>query len=276
MRKIQKVSLNLMAIGGIVYACGILAMCAQGIYEWYAANHEVTKMTEEIRDILVVEEKEDTDSTIYVDQNIPEGEVISDYFAYWKVPFLSVDFTNLLAKNKDTVAFINVEGTNINYPVVQADDNDYYLKHSFDGKKNQAGWVFADYRNSFTELDKNTILYGHGRLDYTIFGSLKKVLLPSWQQNEENHVIRMSTPTLNTTWQVFSTYTIKEESYYLMTEFYQDHIYQKFLDTLKSRSNYDYGVTLSSTDKILTLSTCNEAGDRIVLHAKLIKQESRL
>ena len=189
MRKIQKVSLNLMAIGGIVYACGILAMCAQGIYEWYAANHEVAKMTEEIRDILVIEEKEDTDSTIYVDQNIPEGEVISDYFAYWKVPFLSVDFTNLLAKNKDTVAFINVEGTNINYPVVQADDNDYYLKHSFDGKKNQAGWVFADYRNSFTELDKNTILYGHGRLDYTIFGSLKKVLLPSWQQNEENHVI---------------------------------------------------------------------------------------
>ena len=68
MRKMQKVSLNLMAIGGIVYACGILAMCAQGIYEWYAANHEVAKMTEEIRDILVVEEKEDTDSTIYVDQ----------------------------------------------------------------------------------------------------------------------------------------------------------------------------------------------------------------
>lgn len=275
MRKMQKVSLNLMAVGGIVYACGILAMCAQGIYEWYAANHEVAKMTEEIRDILVIEEKEDTDSTIYVDQNIPEGEVISDYFAYWKVPFLSVDFTSLLAKNQDTVAFINVKGTNINYPVVQADDNDYYLKHSFDGKKNQAGWVFADYRNSFTELDKNTILYGHGRLDYTIFGSLKKVLLPSWQQNEVNHVIRMSTPTLNTTWQVFSTYTIEEESYYLMTEFYTEHSYQKFLDTLKSRSNYDYGVTLSSTDKILTLSTCNEAGDRIVLHAKLIKQENR-
>lgn len=58
------------------------------------------------------------------------------------VPFYDVDFSQLLKKNLDTVAFINVKGTNINYPIVQTKDNDYYLTHAFDKSYNEAGWVF--------------------------------------------------------------------------------------------------------------------------------------
>ena len=69
-----------------------------------------------------------------------------------------------------------MDETNINYPVVQTNDNEYYLGRAFDKSKNDAGWVFMDYRNDVNNLSDNTIIYGHGRLDKTVFGSLKNAL----------------------------------------------------------------------------------------------------
>ena len=69
----------------------------------------------------------------------------------------------LLKENQETVSWITVNGTNINYPVVQHSDNEYYLNHSFDGSENSAGWIFLDYRNNIENTEKNTIIYGHSR-----------------------------------------------------------------------------------------------------------------
>ena len=82
--------------------------------------------------------------------------------------------------NSDVVGWIQVAGTNINYPIVQSNDNDFYLNHSFDKSINGAGWVFMDYRNNPSSFDKNTIIYAHSRVDGSMFHTLRNVVKESW------------------------------------------------------------------------------------------------
>ena len=96
-----------------------------------------------------------------------------------------------------------------------------------------------------------------------------------WFDDVNNHVIKLSTLTENTLWQVFSVYHIPTTSDYLQTEFSSDTEFLEFVNMLKDRSQYDFNVEFSETDKILTLSTCYNDEERVVLHAKLIKKEVR-
>lgn len=201
--------------------------------------------------------------------------VPNDYWYYIDMPLISVDFNSLIEKNSDTVAWIQVNGTNINYPVVQATDNNYYLYHAYDHSDNQAGWVFMDYRNNPIEFDRNTIIYGHGMNNNTIFGTLRYIVESWWYNNPDNHIVKLSTPSENTLWQVFSIYTIPEESYYIQTDFIDDTEYNEFLNKLKLRSIYSFNTELNENDKIITLSSCYNNELRVVLHAKLIKREKR-
>ena len=186
----------------------------------------------------------------------------------------NIDFNKLINKNPDTIGWIKVLGTDINYPVVQTNNNDFYLTHSFDKSYNKAGWIFADYINKNlknNELDKNTIIYGHNRQNNSMFGTLSNVFKEEWLSNKENHYINFSTLNNNMVWEVFSTYTIEKEEYYIQSNFSSDEEYISFLNTIKNRSTYKYDVNISKEDKILTLSTCTNVGKgRTVLHAKLI------
>ena len=198
------------------------------------------------------------------------------YWAYSNVTMLSVDFTDLLNQNPDTVAWLYVNNTTIDYPIVQSGDNSFYLNHTFDKSYNAVGWLFADYRSNLKDLEKNTVIYGHGRLDNVMFGSLHRVLDSNWYNEPENQIIKMSTPDKNMLWQIVSIYTIPAESYYLTHTFENNESYQKFLDTILSRSMNDFNVSLDTNDHILTLSTClDNSGNRIVVHAKLVKVEDR-
>ena len=133
-----------------------------------------------------------------------------------------------------------------------------------------------DYRNNKEDFDNNTIIYAHSRNDTTMFGSLKNVLTTAWLENRENHLVYLSTPYENTMWQVFSVYTIPSESYYITPKFETEEEYTTFLITLKNRSIYDFNTELNINDKVLTLSTCQDNyGNRVVLHARLIKRETR-
>ncbi len=241
------------------------------LLKWHQDNQKIKTITDDINEAITVVEHDNEGELI----NPPENKE-SDYWSYIKVPFLEVDFTQLLQKNSDTVAFIHVENTNINYPVVQASDNSYYLTHAFDKSRNDAGWVYLDYRNQLDVLDDNTIIYGHGRLDTTVFGSLKNALTKSWQSNKDNYIVRLSTPTSNMVFQIFSVYTIEAESYYIRTTFTTPEEKEKWLQTMKERNVAPIDTEVNVNDKIITLSTCqNNSGGRIVVQAKLIKQEAR-
>ena len=237
---------------------------------WYVQRLKINYLTTDILEttkILEDEKAETIEETSYT----PESEE-----KYQNISFLSVDFNDLLKKNDETVAWIKVNNTNVNYSVVKHNDNEYYLKHDFNKNYNISGWVYADYRDDFTYFGTNTIMYAHNMTNRTMFGSLVWVLKESWYQNTENQYIKLSTPTSNTVWKIFSIYTIKPEVYYLKTYFETDNEHQEFIDTLKGRSIYNFDEDVSNKDKILTLSTCTDDGTkRIVIHAKMIKAEYR-
>lgn len=183
-----------------------------------------------------------------------------------------VDWETAKKTNEDTVAYLKVKNTNIDYLVVKADDNDYYLNHSFDKSKNINGWVFADYKNMFNGSDKNIVIFGHNIVDKSIFGSVPDMFKKDWYQNENNLNILFITEDGDYVYQIFSLYTISPEEYYIQTDFESDDDYMNFLNTVQRRSIYHFNVSLNITDRILTLSTCTPAGNaRMVVHAKLLK-----
>lgn len=257
----------------LLFFISIFAFSAYQVYVWHNDNKEIETIADDVVKDTKVKEKEDTENT----ENInPPDNRDNDYWNYIKMSLLEVDFNELLAKNPDTVGWIQVKGTNINYPIVQTTNNSYYLNHAFDKTKNDAGWVFMDYRNDAVNFNQNTIIYAHSRLTGSMFGSLKNILESSWYTNKNHHIIRLSTPTENTMWQVFSVYTIPKESYYITPNFNSNEAYQEFLNTMKSRSEVEFSAEVNTNDKILTLSTCKDNfGNRVVMHAKLIKKELR-
>lgn len=198
-----------------------------------------------------------------------------DYNSFINQSMFKVNFDNLLKINSDTKGWIRVNNTNVNLPFVQTNDNDYYLNHSFDKSYNSAGWIFLDYRNDINNLRANNIIYGHGRLDNTMFGSLRNAFNKSWYQNVNNRNILITTPTQNMVFEIFSIYTIEPESYYITTIFSSIEKHQAFINTIKNRSIYDFNTEVTTNDKILTLSTCYDNVKRAVIHAKLIKLENK-
>lgn len=180
-----------------------------------------------------------------------------------------VDFKKLKSENNDVVAYIKVNNTNIEYPIVKTSNNNFYLNHSFDKSKNSRGWIFADYKNKFDNTDKNIVIYGHNMRDGSMFGSLKNILNEEWYNNTENMNITFLTENGNYIYKVFSIYKIESEDYYIKTNFKNDADYEKFLNIIKNRSIKNFDVKVKASDKILTLSTCaNNNKYRIVLHAK--------
>lgn len=270
-RKIKIKWKNIIPILIIITSSITLLISIFNIIKWKIdsnkTNYEITNIQENIN----VEEIQDTENTEIIEPVI-EVPKENPYWDYINMNMINVDFNSLKRTNPDVVGWLKVNGTNINYPFVQSSDNDYYLTHSFNKSYNGAGWVFLDYRNNGTN-NKNTIIYAHGRSNKTMFGTLKNVLNNGWLNNTNNYVIKISTETENSLWQIFSVYRIPTTSDYLQTNFNDETEYQNFLDMIKDRSSHNFDTNVASTDNILTLSTCYNNSDKMVVHAKLIKKE---
>lgn len=269
----RKVKIKKLIWNAIIVICSIIILIYSVILlNWLLENKKNDDILKDIYEIAELQEEKIT--TENKDVNIITTK-LSDYEKYTSVNPLKVNFNNLKSINSDTVGWIKVEGTNINYPFVQSSDNEYYLKRSFDRMSNKKGWVFLDYRNNIENLSKNNILYAHGLVNNTMFGEMRSILKKSWYNNKENHMIRISTPTSYQLWQVFSVYTIEPESYYITTSFVNDEEYGDFLSVLRQRSIHEFDIDLNVSDKILTLSSCYDNEKRMVLHAKLISTQTR-
>ena len=186
---------------------------------------------------------------------------------------LKNNFEELLKINNQTKGWLTVNNTNVNYPVVQTDDNDYYLNYNFYNQQDKNGWAFLDYRASIDNLYNNTIIFGHFNNDGTMFGSLKKVLNESWYTNLDNQIITFNTLNKNMKWQIFAIYTIPVTNDYLYLRLNTIESYNNFVDMVVARSIYDFGNKPTFGEKILTISTCYITSDyRLVIHAKLINE----
>lgn len=228
----------------ILVLVGVLAYSTVNILSWVDDNKKTDELIKEVQEIK------------------PSGIEVG-----------SADngFDRLKKINNETVGWIEIKGTNVNYPVVKHKDNSYYLTHSFDRSYNDAGWIFLDYRNNLNELLKNTIIYAHGRIDGSMFGSLKFLLNDDYYKNRE-HKVYLYTPEKDYVFEVFSFYVIETTNDYLKVDFNSSGDFLDFTNTLKKRSNYNFNIDILENDKIITLSTCYNNHEKLVLHAKLIEE----
>jgi len=262
-----------------VISCAIALICVAGIgysgykiIEWKMDSNKTIEQTEIVEKAAEVEEVEDTEVTETVATNEPPN---TPYWNYIKVKLIDVDFTELRKINNDVGGWVQVGGTNINYPFAKTSNNDFYLNHSFDKSYSRAGWVFADFRNRVDGTDRNIILYAHGRYDATMFGTLRNILTSGWLNNPDNFIVRTVNDNESALWQVFSVYKIPATNDYIQTAFSDDAEFGRFGEMLRQRSVYNFNTSIAPTDKILTLSTCYTSKERVVLHAKLIKRAPR-
>ena len=259
----------------IILICIItIFISTKDIIKWMIDSNKTEKQIKEITNIVEVKKVKENENTEIIEQK-EEPPKENPYWDYIKMNMINVNFNELKQKNPDTKGWIQVNGTNINYPFVQANDNKFYLNHTYNKTYNSAGWVFLDYRNNINELSKNTIIYAHGRLDTTMFGSLKNILSSGWLNNTNNYVVKLSTETENTLWQVFSVYHIPTTNDYIKVIFYSNEEFNKWSSMLLNRSAHNFNTTINENDKVLTLSTCYNDKEKVVLHAKLIKKEAR-
>ena len=249
MRKVEKKTNKKNIIFIIIYIILFCALVYSGskIYNWYKENNNNKQIAKRISNVV----------TVVQNDNFEEKEKYK------------IDFDALEEQNDETVAWIKVNNTNVEYPIVKAENNSFYLDHSFDKSYNSAGWIFADYRNNFDGTDKNIVVYGHNRRDGSMFASLKDALSPEWYENDENMDILFDTKNENSTYKIFSIYQIEEEDYYIKTDFDDEIEFENFIDTIAKRSVKDFEVEVTGEDSILTLSTCaNNNKYRVVIHAK--------
>lgn len=180
-----------------------------------------------------------------------------------------VALSELQAQNPDTVGWIEIPGTTISYPLMQTDDDSYYLNHTFSKKINSAGSIFVETLNSPDFTDLHTIIYGHNMKNGSMFAGLKNYASPSYLVAHPTVYIDLADGTH--AYQIFSVYESPSESDSYTIGFAPDEQYEEFLQTLKSRSAYDTGVTVTKDDYIITLSTCTKSGEhRYLVHAKKV------
>lgn len=183
-------------------------------------------------------------------------------------------FKDLLTVNNNIVGWISTDGTKLNNPILQAENNDFYLNHNFKDRESRAGSIFMDYRNDVQDINRNTILYGHAMKNSTMFGSLKNYL--NQQYADEHPIIYLDTLYEGYDVEVFAAYETTIDFYYIETEFKGNDAFLKFLDEIQARSAIEMNVEIGPEDNILTLSTCKDSvmsdDHRFVVQGKLLKR----
>lgn len=194
-----------------------------------------------------------------------------------------IGFEKLLAENPDVKAWIRLDGTNINNPVYQTTDNDYYINHNMKKQSSRYGALFADCKNTISaeKNSKNIIIYGHHMKDGTMFGTLKKYLQVDFYK--EHSVLDFTTLYRDGKYKVFSVFITNtrpehdngEVFNYRQIEFSDDAEFLNWVNEVKIRSIIDTGVNVEADDEILTLSTCTYEFDdaRLVVMARRIRDD---
>ncbi|TFE26315.1 class B sortase [Cohnella luojiensis] len=198
-------------------------------------------------------------ATVSVPESHPDKAVIQERF------------NPLLKVNDDVIGWVRIEDTVIDYPVVQSDDNEYYLLRDLHKKENVNGSIFMDYRNRIEQPAAHWILYGHNMKNKTMFMALLNY--ESRWYFDNHSIIQFDTLYDDKKWQVFSAYFTDTNDDYLRTDFHDDGDFLTFIQDLQGKSLHRTDTELSANDTILTLSTCSNSNDdaRFVVHAKLIE-----
>ena len=185
----------------------------------------------------------------------PEEEPVETFTLPDHIVLPEVDFDGLRAINPNVVGWIILEGTPINYPVVQGDDNYHYLDHLFNGTRNPSGAIFVDSYNLPDFVDDNTVIYGHHMRDGSMFAALERYRSQAFF--DENPWVFLLTPEGNYVIKLFAGYVVDVEASSWRLEFSDDAEMQYWIDERRSRSDFISDVEVGPSDRLVTLSTCS-------------------
>lgn len=276
----KQINLNFIKISLLFVILSVTLMMSVNLYRNYSDTKKYDDIENDLQKIkldLDIPENNNHDKDItFIEPNDDDKERVTltttttTTTTIYDVKYEKV-FEKLKEINNDTVGWLTVNNTKIDYPVVQSTDNDYYLYRDYYKNKNRHGWIYMDYRNNIEDLSDNTIIFGHNLANQKMFGTLRYVTNPSWYKKSSNQIITFNTTKANMKWQIISIYKIPVTNDYLVANFASSEDKLNFLDMITQRSIYNFNATYDENTKIITLSTCsNGSKDRLVVHAKLI------
>lgn len=187
-------------------------------------------------------------------------------------------YKELYDQNNDLAGWLTIDGTVVDYPVMQTDDNEYYLKHDFDKKEDSSGALFVDYRSDIVNPTVNTIIYGHNMNNGSMFGSLKNYLDEDYYDQHKN--VEFNTIYEKRKYEIVAVCLAQVEAssdnsfrYYNFIDASNMNEWNAFVTSISSMSVFGSDIDIEAGDEVLTLSTCNNYTEdgRLFLVAKRIK-----
>lgn len=188
------------------------------------------------------------------DEPKPASDDPEDDGVLQKIAPIEVDFEALRQENPDIIAWIYCPDTPINYPVVQAEDNSYYLRRLVDGTWNSSGTLFLDYRNADDFSDVNSVIYGHNMQNDSMFGTLLRYTEQEYY--EQHPVICLLTPEKDYQVELFAGFTTPSDSAIYDLSAINEKTADEVLCLIET-STFTAEMNVKSEDRILTLSTCS-------------------
>lgn len=252
-----------------IFLLGCALVISSGVYLG-SVFLEYGKGTKEYDDLQqkVFAQKEESD-THGDEQNYETDAGESESAVYEEDLQIMQAISTLKEDNEDVIGWITFDNMKLSYPIMQREDNEYYLNHTFSGEVNSAGSIFMEAANSSDFEDMHTIIYGHNMKNLSMFGQLKKYKTEEFY--EEHQFFTVYTDEHAYRYQIFAYYDIAETGDVYMIGFGPDKEYREFVNKMRRRSYYDTGLEVTEQDKVITLSTCSTEGNRFVVNAKRIE-----
>ena len=226
----------------IIFILSLILLLAGVIYlvVYFVRKEENNKIYEEVqKQNEVVKEEE----------SVVEGEPVE----------IPIDFASLKQTNPDIYAWIDIEDTNIHYPIVQsATDDTYYLEHTIEGVKGYPGSIYTEMANAKDFSDFNTLIYGHDMKDGTMFKHLHKFEDPEFFQSHET--VTIYTETEIKTYRIFAA--IVYDNRHILYSFDNNDIedrkafIQSLYDARSQKNQFREGMTIDENSRLITMSTC--------------------
>lgn len=181
-----------------------------------------------------------------------------------------IDFSELQQVNEDIAGWLRIRALDISYPVVQGEDNDYYLHRTFEKEDNFAGCLFVNCDNDRDFTDQNTIIYGHNMKNGSMFGKLKQ--FREEETYNKSKYFWMFTPDLIFQYRIFSAMVVNKTGLAYQT-FYSDEDFNEWINKAFEGSEVENsGIQVTSDDHVVTLSTCTgDDSTRFVVMGKLVQ-----
>ena len=246
----------------------IIAIGSFGYLAFY--NYQARHSSEQVDNLNKVKEKSDGDfilhkTAVVTLDNVDTPEILEEY-------------ADVFSLNQKLIGWIKIDGTKVDYPVMQTVNNEYYLDHNFDQEEDKNGSIFLDKDCSIWPRSQNLLIYGHNMKSGKMFGTLKSYKDESFYK--EHPVIQFDTLYEKGTYEIMFVFSevVHEEAevtfkYYQFINANSADEYNSYMNDMSEMSIYDTGVTSEYGDALITLSTCDytQGAERFVIVAKKVK-----